>query len=142
MQNPYAASHEGGKRPFPGPHASGLPTGRAIGSSKRGESGEEQLRPSLPLLQSWSPAGAILLLLPPIYRDHRRRQVTAAVPSRPRSFPSHVPVTIPFLPSPPLPKGWMPSSAGAWVGGYPKTTLQGPIPPRDLGTAQCSSLGR
>lgn len=97
--------------------------------------------PSLPLLQSWSLAGAILLLLPPIYRDDRRRQVTAAVPSRPRSFPSHVPVTIPFLPSPPLPKGWMPSSAGAWVGGYPKTTLQGPIPPRDLGTAQCSSPG-
>lgn len=48
MQNPYAASHEGGKRPFPGPHASGLPTGRAMGSSKRGESGEEQLRPSVP----------------------------------------------------------------------------------------------
>lgn len=35
----------------------------------------------------------------------------------------------------------MPCSAGAWVGGYPKATLQGPRPPRDLGTARCSSLG-
>lgn len=89
--------------------------------------------PCPPLLQSWSPAGAILLLLPPIYRDGRRRQVAATVPSRPRCFPSDVPVTIPFLLSPPLPKGWMPCSTGARVGGYPKANLQGPSSPRDLG---------
>lgn len=97
--------------------------------------------PCLPLLQSWSLTGAILLLLPPIYRDGRRRQVVAAVPSRPWCFPSNVPVTIPFLPSPPLPKGWMSCSAGPCDGGYPKATPQGPSPPRDLGTTRCSSLG-
>lgn len=88
MQNPYAASHEGGGCPSPGPHGWGLCTGRALGSSNGGKSSKKQLRPSvppsLPLLWNWSPAGATLLLLPPIYRDGRRRQVTAAVPSRPQ----------------------------------------------------------
>lgn len=131
MQNPCAASQQGGERPCPGPHASGLHTGRALGSSKGGESSKEQLPPSLPVCLSCR-AGVpqvLLLLLPPIYRDGRRRQV-ADVLSRPRSLPSNVPVTLPFRWSRPLPKGWMPCSAGAWAGVHPKPTLQGPPSPR------------
>lgn len=131
MQNPCAASQEGGERPSPGPHASGLHTGRALGSSKGGESSKEQLPPSLPVCLSCRSGvpQVLLLLLPPIYRDGRRRQV--ALP--PPSLPSNVPVTLPFRSSPPLPKGWMPCSAGAWAGVYSKPTLQGPTSPQGPG---------
>lgn len=131
VQNPCAASQQGGERPSPGPHASGLHTGRALGSSKGEESSKEQLPPSLPACLSCR-AGVpqvLLLLLPPIYRDGRRRQVTDVL-SRPRSLPSNVPVTLPFQQSPPLPKGWMPCSAGTWAGCTQSPPCRDPHPPR------------
>lgn len=81
----------------------------------------------------------LLLLLPPIYRDGRRRQV-ADVLSRPRSLPSNVPVTLPVEPTPPHGLDALFSWGMGW--GVPRAHPAGTlILPEALGSAWCSSLG-
>ena len=86
--------------------------------------------PCLPLLQSWSLTGAILLLLPPIYRDGRRRQVVAAVPSRPWCFP--IPMSLSPFPSCqalPFPRAGCHVQLGHALGVTQRPPCRDPVPP-------------
>lgn len=110
------------------------------------EQGEQRGAAPAPLsCWSWSPTGAILLQVPPIYRDGRGGRSPPAPGCSPSTSLSPTP-SLPALPSTSPRGSGGPQGAPApysWVraGGHPKSTPQGPDPGRARPGGHTSGAG-